>query len=110
MIEGIARVSLARVTGTREEPRTTVRRTADERARLGDEIYERDIRPQLGEANEGDYVAIDVDSGSWTIGSSIRAATESLRTQRPDAVDVWTVRVGFRALRHFGGRPLRRSP
>ena len=86
----------------------TDRRATKETARLGDEIYERDIRPQVDEARNGEYVAIDVDGGSWAIASSIRKVAESLRAQRPDAVDVWCVRVGFRALRHFGGRPLRR--
>ncbi len=86
----------------------TVRRATKETARLGDETFERDIRPQVDEVRNGEYVAIDVDSRSWAIASSIRTAAASLRAQRPDAVDVWGVRVGFRALRHFGGRPLRR--
>ena len=83
------------------------RRPREETARLGDEIYERDIRPQGEADHHGAYVAIDVDSGSWAISGDLRAAAKRLRTQSPDAIDVWLLRVGYRALHHFGGRPLR---
>ncbi len=84
-------------------------RPRDEIARLGDELYERDIRSQVEADHHGEVVAIDVDSGSWAIGDNVIAATDRLRTQRPDAIDVWLLRVGYRALHHFGGRPLRRA-
>ena len=85
------------------------RRPSEETARLGDEIYERDIRRQVEADYRGEVVAIDVDSGSWAIGDNVIAARDRLRTQRPDAIDVWLLRVGYRALHHFGGRPLRRA-
>ena len=84
-------------------------RPIDEIARLGDEIYERDVRPQVEADHDGEVVAIDVASGSWTIGDTVIAATDLLRAQRPEAIDVWCQRVGHRALYHFGGRPLRWS-
>ena len=86
---------------------TRIRRPAKETARLGDEIYERDIRPRVEADHHGAYVAIDVDSGIWVVSDSILDAAERLREQSPDADDVWSVRVGYRALHHFGGRPLR---
>ena len=79
----------------------------DEIARLGDEIYERDIRPQVEVDHHGKYVAIDVDSGGWAISDDLRAAAKRLRTQHPGTIDVWLLRVGYRALHHFGGLPLR---
>ena len=85
------------------------RRPREETARLGDEIYERDIRPQVEAGHHGEVVAIDVDSGSWAIGDNVIAATDRLRTQRPDAIDVWLLRVGHRALYRFGGSSLRRA-
>ena len=81
----------------------------EETARLGDEIYERDVRPQVEDSHYGDYVAIDVHGGAWALADDLRAAANSLRTQHPLVTDVWMVRIGFAALRHFGGRPLRRS-
>ena len=69
------------------------RRTAEETARLGDEIYERAIRQEVEADHHGAVVAIDVESGIWAIGDNVIAATDSLRMQRPDAVDVWRLRV-----------------
>ena len=86
-----------------------VPRPAEETARLGDEIYERDIRTQVETDHHGEYVAIDVNSGCWAIATDLRAAAKRLRAQRPEAVDVWLLRVGYRALHHLGGRPLRRA-
>ncbi len=83
------------------------RRSSEETARLGDEIYERVIRPQVEADHHGEFVAIDVDSGSWALSDDLRTAAKRLRTQRPGAIDVWLLRVGHRALHHFGGRPIR---
>ena len=91
-------------TGTTTRPR----RPSEETARLGDEIYERDIRSLVEADHHGEVVAIDVNSGSWAVGDDVIAATDRLQTKRPDAIDVWLLRVGHRALHHFGGRPLGR--
>lgn len=84
-------------------------RPAEETARLGDEIYERDVRSQVERDHDGKYVAIDVESGCWTIAEDLRAASKALRAQQPQAVDVWLLRVGHRTLHRMGGRPLRPS-
>ncbi len=79
--------------------------TLEETARRGDEIYERDIKPTLAEDQRGRYVAIDVDSGNWAIADTLRAATDEIHAHHPDPSAVWCLRVGYRVLRHFGGRP-----
>ncbi len=85
---------------------TSTRRPREETARLGNEIYERDIRRLVESDHHGKVVAIDVNSGDYAIGDSVVAAAGDLRVRCPDA-HVWSVRVGYSALRHFGGRPLR---
>lgn len=84
-------------------------RPKEETARLGNEIYERDIRHRVEADHHGKVVAIDVESGKWAIGETVIAATDRLRTRHPAAHDIWSLRVGYRALHHFGGRPLRRA-
>lgn len=79
------------------------RRPTDETARLGDAIYECDIRARVEDDHRGEYVAIDVDSGSWAIGSELLDAADSLRDKRPGAINVWLVRVGHRAVARIGG-------
>ena len=86
----------------------TPARPRRETHRLGEAIYKRDIRAQVEGDHRGDIVAIDVDSGSWAIAENARVAAQRLRAQRPDANDVWLVRIGYRALRSFGAGSLRR--
>ncbi|MCY3919657.1 MAG: hypothetical protein OXG38_07620 [Chloroflexi bacterium] len=76
---------------------------------MGDEIYERDIRPQVEADHQGEVVAIDVESGHWAVGDNVIDATDRLWAQHPPAHDIWCLRVGSRALYHFGGRPLRKA-
>lgn len=41
----------------------------EEIARLGDGIYEREIRPLVEAEHNGEVVAIDVESGRWAISA-----------------------------------------
>ena len=83
-------------------------RPKEEIARLGKEIYQRDIRGQVEDKHHGKVIAIDVDSGEYALGQNAIAASESLREQHPDA-QVWLMRVGYQTLRSFGGSSLRRT-
>lgn len=85
------------------------RRPREETARLGKELYERDVRQQVEADHHGEVVAIDVDSGCWAIAGGEIAAVDRLREIRPRAVNVLCERVGYRALRSFGARSLRRT-
>ena len=77
-------------------------RPAEETARLGDELYERAIRPHVELSRHGQIVAIDVDSGSWAVADTVIEAAELLRVERPGAINVWSVRVGHRAVYRSG--------
>lgn len=81
-------------------------RPSDEIARLGDEIYERDIRARVEADHHGEIVSIDVDSGTWAVGDDILDAVDRLRAQCPEAIDVWSLRVGCRAVHKFGSGSL----
>ena len=85
------------------------RRPREETARLGKEIYERDIRRQVEAEHHGQIVAIDVDSGDWATADGEIDAVDRLRAMHPGAVNVLCERVGYRALRSFGAGSLRRA-
>lgn len=85
---------------------TTPTRPKEEIARLGDEIYECDIRQQVETDHHGEIVSIDVDTGMWAVGDDILDAVDRLRALRPEAIDVWSLRVGHRAAHKFGARSL----
>lgn len=84
-------------------PSTEPAYSKEEFARRGDRIYERDIEPQLGAEDAGKMVAIDIESGDFVIDIDERAASERLRSTRPDA-QIWIRRIGSRYVRHFGPR------
>ena len=76
------------------------RYSKEEFARRGDAIYERDIRPHLSAADDGKFVAIDIETGDYEIDSNDFEATERLVTRRPGS-QMWLVRVGHRATHHI---------
>ena len=78
-------------------------RPREEISHLGKEIYERDIRAHVEADHVGEIVSIDVDSGSWAIGGVVLEAVDRLRAQRPEALNVWSERVGHRAVASIGG-------
>ena len=86
----------------------TLRRSPEETGRLGDEIYDKDIRPLVEADYHGKFVAIDVDTGDYAIADSVLAAAERLPSRHPDA-DAWLVRVGHPTPRTFGGSSLWRT-
>ena len=74
-----------------------------EAARLGREIYRRDILPLVKDDHFGEYVAVDATTGEWEIADTSMDAVGRLRERCPDAVDVLCERVGYRALVSLGG-------
>jgi len=74
----------------------------EEFARLGQEIYERDIRPVLGPDDTGKFVAIDIETGSYEVDPDDLTATERLLSRCPDA-QIWLARAGHRAAYSLGG-------
>ena len=100
----------AEIPAATQSPRPTApTRPKEEIARLGKEIYERDIRPQVEADHFGEYVAIDVETGDWAVADTTRGALDRLRALRPEAIDVLMERVGYRALHSFGAGSLRRT-
>ena len=85
------------------------RRPREETVRLGKEIYERDIRSRVEADHHGEVISIDVESGDWATGDSVVTATDCLWAQQPNAIDIYSLRIGYGVLRHFGGRPLRKA-
>ena len=83
-----------------------VRRPAQETARLGVEIYERESAPMWRRP---------IADGTWhrrrqrKLGYRRRHSRpgEDLRAEHPQAVDVWLLRVGYRAIASIGGGSLR---
>jgi hypothetical protein len=74
-------------------PVTEPRRTPEELARLGSEVFERRVRPMLRPDDDGKFVALDVESGDYELDEDDYAAVSRLRARNPTA-QVWLNRVG----------------
>ena len=81
------------------------RYSKEEFARRGDEIYNRDIRPQVEVNNKGRFLAIDIETGEYEMAEDTLTASQRLFQRLPDA-QIWYIRVGYRAVHRIGGRSL----
>lgn len=82
---------------------TKRRFSKEEFALRGDAIYENDVRPHLKSADDGMFVAIDIESGEYEVDADELGACDKLSARIADA-QIWLVRVGLRYLHRFGGR------
>lgn len=80
----------------------------EELAERGQQLYESGIRQQVEAENEGKIVAIDIETGAFEVDENIVPATNRLFEQNPDA-QPWVIRIGHRAVYHFGSRSLKQN-
>lgn len=83
---------------------TIPRYSKEEFAVRGDAIYERDIRPYIGTGHEGEFVAIDIETGAYEVDRDELTASDRLAARVPNA-QIWLRRIGSRYARRFGSRP-----
>jgi hypothetical protein len=79
----------------------------EEFARRGDEIYER-LQAKLEASHNGEFVAIDIESGAYETDASELAASDRLLERVPTA-QIWLRRVGLTYAHRFGSYPLARA-
>ncbi|MBE9059839.1 hypothetical protein [cf. Phormidesmis sp. LEGE 11477] len=84
------------------------RYSKEELARRGLELYESSIRQQVEAGNEGKIVAIDIETGEFEVDENVIPATNRLFEQYPNA-QPWVIRIGYRAVDHFGARSLKHN-
>ena len=75
-------------------PPTKPRRSLDELASLGGDIFQRHVQPALRPEDDGKFVAIDVETGDYEFDEDDYAAVMRLRSRIP-AADVWLMRAGY---------------
>ena len=84
------------------------RYSKEELAQRGQELYESGIQQQVETGNNGKIVAIDIETGEFEVSETIMASTDRLFERQPDA-QPWTIRIGHRAVYHFGSRSLKQN-
>jgi hypothetical protein len=81
----------------------------EELAQRGQALYESGIRQQVETGNEGKILAIDIETGEFEVDENVVPATNRLFERLPDA-QPWIIRIGHRAVYHFGARSLKKNP
>ena len=79
------------------------RYSREEFAARGQEIYDREVRASLQLGDEGKFVAIDIESGTYEMDPDDYAATERLLSRHPGA-RIWLMQVGQQAAYRLGAR------
>jgi hypothetical protein len=74
-------------------PAAEPRRSPEEVARLGAEVFDRQVRPALRPEDDGKFVAVDIGTGHYELDEDDHSAVTRPRTRRPSA-EVWLGRVG----------------
>jgi hypothetical protein len=82
-------------------PTRQPRYSKEDFARRGNELYEKQVRPQVEAGNKGKVVAIDIDTGAFEVAEDTLAASQRLLGRVPDA-QIWCVRIGYPAVHRFG--------
>jgi hypothetical protein len=85
------------------------RYSKEELAQRGQALYETVIQQQVETGNDGKIVAIDIETGAFEVDENIVPATNRLFEQYPNA-QPWVIRIGHRAVDHFGARSLKKNP
>jgi hypothetical protein len=85
------------------------RYSKEELAQRGQALYESSIRQQVEAGNDGKIVAIDIETGAFEVDENVVPATNRLFEQYP-AAQPWVIRIGHRAVDHFGARSLKKNP
>jgi hypothetical protein len=84
------------------------RYSKDELAQRGQALYDSSIRQQIEAGNESKIVAIDIETGAFEVDENVVPATNRLFEKYPDA-QPWVIRIGHRAVDHFGARSLKKN-
>ncbi len=75
----------------------------EEIARLGNEIYRRDIRDKVMPQHKGKFLVLDIESGDYEMDVDDLSAEETLQTRRPDGV-LFGLRIGYTSAYTLAGR------
>lgn len=72
-------------------------------ARIGEEMYQRDIRAKVeAESNIGKVLVLDIESGDYEIDEDHRTASMRMQAKHPGGA-LYALRIGFPALEKIGG-------
>ena len=71
--------------------------------RIGEDIYHREIRPQVMPQDKGKFLILDIVSGDYEVDADDLQGEKRLRSRRPDGV-LYNIRIGYTSAYSLSGR------
>lgn len=81
--------------------RTHTQQQLAELLRRGEEVFERDVRSKIADADPQSYLLIDINTGDFEIDADSDIASGRLRERQPEAL-IYFRRVGSETVHRFG--------
>jgi hypothetical protein len=88
---------------------TRTKYAPEEIARLGNEIYRREIRDTVMPQHKGRFLVLDIESGDYEIDDNDLSAEEALRARHPEGV-FFGLRIGYTSAYTLAGRMVEDTP
>lgn len=79
------------------------RYSADETVQRAEDLYQQRLRSQLETAYFGQYIAIDIETGEYEIGTDYHEAAHKILARKAEAA-IGVLRIGFPVVGRIGGR------
>ena len=79
------------------------RYSADETVQRAEDFYKQRLYPQVEAEHRGQYIAIDIETGEYEIGTNYHTAAHTLLSRKPDAA-IGVLRIGSPAVGRISGR------
>lgn len=79
------------------------RYTKEEIAERGQKLYDERIRASVEDTHQGEYLAVDIDTGDYEIDRSSVEALDRAAARHPNGA-LFLIRVGFPTAVKLGGR------
>lgn len=76
--------------------------TNEEIVRLGNELYNRQIRDKVMPQQKGKFLVLDLESGDYVIDEDDLRAEETLRTRQPTGI-FFGLRIGYKSAYTLSG-------
>ncbi len=83
--------------------------TTEEVGRIGQELYDREIRSQVEAEHRGKFLVLDILTRDYEIDENDLAASDRLLARKPTAV-LYGVRIGYPTAYRLGGKFLVQQP